>query len=324
MLDFELIKRFVSDEKLPIQVIKDENYFNYILDLLEDTFGSRTKWNGWLDIIESHYSGDSKKYLADFYKIRESIIVDMKANEAYQEFNTGDMNKYRIIDMPPQLGSYEIYRPGNHGKYYLSLDLKKANFQALRFAKVIKEDTYEDWLKNWTDLPHLLKSKYLRVVVFGQLNPGRHITVEKYITSEIYKQIEQSKILENIAKPVSFRNDELIWEVPNEEVKTMAELLNQGHLSKLIAESGFSVSLDFFKLRGFEFIQDVTQNKVNFYKKEHDCENIVDTYHCIPGTYQAIITKLLSKKDLVDYDTWFMHDGMLSKFIGNFKIEEVI
>lgn len=318
MLDIELIKRFVSDEKLPIQVIKDEKYFNYILDLLEDSFGSRTKWNGWLKVIESQYEGDSKKYLADFYKIRESVISDMKANRAYQEFNTCNMNKYQVTDMP-QVGSYEIYRPGNQGKYYLSLDLKKANFQALQFVGVIEKGlTYENWLKRWTDLPHLLNSKYLRVVVFGQLNPGRHITVEKFITSEIYKHIDRSNILKDVAQLVSFRNDELIWEVSKNNI---LELTNA--LYDVIAEFGFKVSLDFFKLHCFEFTQNVTGNKINFYKKEYFNGN-PSSYHCIPGTYQAIITKLLEGRELCDYDTWFMHDGMLSKFIGTFKIEEVI
>lgn len=326
MIDFELVKRFVNDEKLPIQVIKNENYFNYMLDLLEEEFKSRTKWIGWQKVIESNYEGDSKKYLADFYKIRDKIIEDMKANPAYQSFNTGDMNKYRVQNMP-QVGSTEIYKVTNNGKYYLSIDLKKANYQALKFAGVVTEPTYEEWLSKWTKLPHLLASKYLRVVVFGQLNPGRHITVEKYITSEIYKHIENVFELSNISTFISFRNDELIWEVPSDQLSVVRDRLPA--IIKSIAEFGFGVSVELFKLHCFELSQEVSGHRLNFYKKEY-CDGSKDTYHCIPGTYQAIVTRLLQgnsseeeEVELCDYDTWFEHDGMLSQFVGKFKIEKL-
>ena len=319
MINFELVKRFVNDEKLPIQVIKDEAYFNYMLDLLEDSFGSRTKWNQWQEIIESQYEGDPGKYLADFYKFRDTIISDMKANEKYQEFNNCDMNKFRITDMP-QIGATDIYKTINRGKFYLSIDLKKANYQALRYVGVIEEPTYEQWLSKWTKLPHLLNSKYLRVVVFGQLNPGRHITVEKYISSLIYKQLNQCLSIDDLANFVSLRNDELIWEIPHENLEKLAALT--GEISAKIAEFGFIVSVELFRMHCYELVQDISGHKLNFYKKEY-FNGDPNTYHCIPGTYQAIVTNLLREQPVTEFDTWFEHDGMRSKFIGNFKLSEL-
>lgn len=320
-VNYELVKRFVNDEKLPIQTIKKDEYFNYMLDLLEDGFGSRTKWEEWQKVIKEQYNGDANLYLADFYKFRDKIISDMKSNPKYQEFNTGDMMCYSVNGMGlPQVGSTDIYKTTNRGKYYLSIDLKKANFQALKYVGVIEESNYETWLRKWTKLPHLLNSKYLRVVVFGQLNPGRHITVEKYISAKIHNHLCEVFAIDDLIKFVSFRNDELIWEIPEEKLETIARLT--ADFQKSIAEFGFEVSVELFKMHCFELVQEDSGHSLYFYKKEY-FNGDPNSYHCIPGTYQAIVTKLLREEELCKYDTWFEHDGMLSTFIGNFKIREL-
>lgn len=311
----ELVKRFVSDEKLPIQVIKFAPYFEYMLDLFESTHKTRTKWENWQRVIKEKFDNDPISYLNSFYKMRDSIITSMKANEDYIRFNNCDMNQYRITDIP-QVGSGSVYKMPNSGKYYLSIDLKKANYQALHYAGVIKEDSYDKWIRTFTDLDHLAESKYLRVVVFGQLNPGRHITLEKYITANIFKSVNDL-VSGNV---VSIANDEIVWELDDFVDKDKLDTLKSFVKDKL----GFDVTVESFRLQCLKLIQETEfglSKSLEFYRKEMwECES---TYHCIPNIYYPIILKLLYLKEEVPYDRWFEHDGMLSQFMGKFKLEEI-
>lgn len=315
-MDINLVKRFVNDEKLPIQPIKCPEYFDYMLSLFEPTHKSRTKWEEWQRVIKENFNGDSEAYLDSFYKMRDNIIKTMKANEDFIRFNNCDMNQYRVTDIP-QVGSGSVYKVPNSGKYYLSIDLKKANYQALHYAGVIKENSYYDWIKTFTDLEHLAVSKYLRVVVFGQLNPGRHITLEKYITAKIYKSITINN--PNIGNVVSIANDEIIWEtdsyVPDDKCRDLVEFVK--------SREGFDVTVESFKLQAHRLTQNngFGSRSLEFYRKDYlECK---PTYHCTPILYFPIILKLLNKKPIVDYDRWFEHDGMLSQFLGNFNLEEI-
>lgn len=309
-LNFELVKRFTRDEKLPIQEIRDEGYFYHMIKLLENSHAAETKWNNWMKVVDTQYNGDPNAYLTEFHNLRDKIINDMKADPKYIDFNNCDMNKYHIVDMP-QVGSREVYRACNRGKIYLSIDLKKANYQALNFAGVIEEPSYVQWLSKWTQLQHLLDSKYLRVVVFGQLNPGRHITVEKYMTSLLYHQV--CDILP-MAELVSFRQDELIWEAPAEVLDLVDEIKKK---------SWFDISVDVYKLHCFELIQEISGRKVEFCKKEY-LDGSPSTYHCIPGVYQALVNCLLNGIEPGYYDTLVLgSDGLWCNFIGNFTLKEI-
>ncbi len=50
-------------------------------------------------------------------------------------------------------------------------------------------DTYEDFIGKFTDSDFIKASKYTREVIFGKLNPKRHITAEKFFINKIYQDI---------------------------------------------------------------------------------------------------------------------------------------
>ena len=70
----ELAKRFISDYKLPIPLINEE-YFFYHLNLYEEDYGSLTKYEALLNIIDTLYDGDCNKFLENYYNVRDKIIT---------------------------------------------------------------------------------------------------------------------------------------------------------------------------------------------------------------------------------------------------------
>ena len=126
----DLANRFVSDYKLPISITNDEKIFIYKLHLYENSFSSLTKWIELWQLIDKRYNGNYHTFLDDYYQIRERIIQESLNNPAYQEFNNMNMSQFNVPKT--NISKNNIYNRENDGKFFLSIDLKKANFQALR------------------------------------------------------------------------------------------------------------------------------------------------------------------------------------------------
>lgn len=62
------------------------------------------------------------------------------------------------------------------GAFFFSLDLKKVNYHVLKFYYpnlVLNTHTYEDFIGQFTEFDYIRKSKYIRQVIFGNLNPKK-------------------------------------------------------------------------------------------------------------------------------------------------------
>ena len=184
-------KRFVSDYNLPIPIVDDEDMFMYLLNLYEEDFHSLTLYSKMVEEINEKFGGNIDAFLDNYYSVRENIIQTIENSDHFQKFNTMDMNQFSIKDKV-QVSSNNIYNANNNMDFFISIDLKKANFQALNKVDrniLLNSDTYEDFIHKFTDSQYIANSKYFRQCIFGKMNPKRHITVEKYYTCQIYKRI---------------------------------------------------------------------------------------------------------------------------------------
>lgn len=331
--NIDLVNRFISDYKLPIPKIFNIEQFAHYLHLCEKDYKSLTKYRNLINLIDERFGGDSNRFLDEYYNKREEIIQAILANPAFLEFNNMDMNKYTIKDLPKDITTKNIYNCENINKVYLSIDLKKANFQALRYVNpeiVFNKDTYEDFIGLFTDLDYIKESKYSRQIIFGKCNPKRHITVEKYITNEIRKYIDATIDFNEIGvKLVSLCNDEIIYECSSNVEKTDKELIP---IVKIVIEEikdrikeniGVDVSIDIFNLKGY-ILCNANNNKVykTFFVKE-DCLSDKKEFKCIPEPLFAIIYKLYNKQDILSLDRIINYDGLRAELTEDFYIKEI-
>ena len=321
----ELAKRFISDYKLPIPLINEE-YFFYHLNLYEEDYGSLTKYETLLSVIDTLYDGDCNKFLEDYYNIRDKIITTVMESEAFQKFNTMDMNVFTIKDRP-NITSNNIYNNDNIGKFFISIDLKKANFQTLRNIDkdiVLGADTYEDFIDNFTHLDYVKESKYTREVVFGKMNPKRHITAEKYFITQIYKKIvERIPLFEG--KCVSLSNDEIIFTQDflyyNDKLYCFA-LRNV--IKNIAREFGFEVHVEFFHLSAYNLVFKESRSvRKTFFVKDYFATNGKFKLIAVPLQYHSICYKLYKGMGLGEIDYHFDYEGMDARFCEEFDIEEI-
>jgi hypothetical protein len=277
-------------------------------------------------MIGEKYGGDCNKFLEDYYNVRDKIITTIVESEAFQKFNTMDMNVF-TIKKKPNITSNNIYKQTNIGKFFISIDLKKANFQTLRNIDkdiVFGADTYEDFIGKFTDLDYIKESKYTRQIIWGKCNPKRHITAEKYFIIRIYKKvIEQFPYLSD--KCVSLSNDEMIFNVEflfyNDKLTCFTL---RKHIEKIAKEIGFDVHIEFFHLRAYNLVFKESRSvRKTFFMKDYFCTDGKFKLIGVPLQYHSICYKLYKGKELNEIDYHFDYEGMNAKLCEEFDIEEV-
>ena len=234
-----------------------------------------------------------------------------------------NLNDFALDNDSRNITSNNIYNRENLGKTFLSIDLKKANFQTMKHissSMVNNRATYEDFIGDYTDLDYIKNSKYTRQVVFGKLNPKRQITCEKFFTNEIRKLIAP-EIYVMSGKIVSMSNDELVYEI------TTPENINDSLIQKLVEKiksiTDFTVHADLFNLNGYEFqFMETGVCKFTFFEKAFSdgSKKLIS----VPMPFYKMVYKLMNNIPLEDDDYLFEYDkNVICMFIEEFQIEKI-
>ena len=94
-ISFSLKKRFCKDFGLPIKIFENEKVFQSRLDLFENMFESRTKWEKFVDNLINNYNNE-QEYFEQDNKLLDDLIASIKNNEAYLRFNEEDFNNFGL------------------------------------------------------------------------------------------------------------------------------------------------------------------------------------------------------------------------------------
>ena len=245
--EIALRRRFVKDYNLPINIV-DSPYFEYYMRTYD--WFPKEEYENLVKDIDERFDGNINAWLEEYAEIRDKIITFVENSNSYKEFNSCDMKQFAIPDDLKNIPDLNIYNQSSVGKTYLSIDLKKANFQALSHYNsniVLKAESYEDFIGMWCDSEYFKKSKYTRQVIFGKLNPKRTITYEKWLMSQIKEKFESEFDTRNL-KLVAFKSDEIIYEVLGEN-----DIENhEDDVEVVMSDNGYNVRVEIFTVGRIE------------------------------------------------------------------------
>lgn len=200
-----LKERFCKDNNLNIKLFK-EPFFTERLNLYDKQFNTLKKWDLFLNEIAEF---ETEQDYFDYYnKVKDNVMNFIKENESYQDFISCKMDKYRVEQKG--IPSSSIFKETSSGKDFISIDLKKGCYSALRYFNkelVANTNSYEEFIGKFTDKTHIINSKYIRQVIFGNCNPKRQTTIEKYMMDKIMKELLPLDL-----KFVSYTDDEIVIE----------------------------------------------------------------------------------------------------------------
>lgn len=321
-----LKKRFVSDYNIPI-IIFEEYDFNYFLDLYENQFGSRTKWNELISTINDKFDSNPHLFLEEYARVRNVMIESIETNDYYKIFND-NMNILSQYDLPKlNYPSSNVYKETNDGRYFLSIDLKKANFSALMYhdSRMFGEEipiTYEEWVSKFTDLDYIKESKYTRQVIFGKLNPKRQIKIENYMIYQVLKSHQELFESLNIETDVvSFCTDEVVFDVTNSIDYVINNMYAIKHLQKYFKDDiliPIDIEVYHLHLQKFETYKGANipvYMKTSVELKDRGKFNSVSyDLFSVPSFYYAQVHKLIHGSPINETDMKFYMEGQIARF----------
>lgn len=303
-ISVELKKRFCKDCNLHINVFQ-EPYFMERIKLYDKFYNTLLKWDTFLQCLEKYEC--EQDYFEDYNRIKDAAITDIKNSDGYKRFNKSFFKKEddEIADCPKT----DIMKSYNDGKYFISVDMKQANFNALRyFSPSIfnNQSTWELFIAQYTDNKHIIASKYIRQVILGNCNCDKHISFEKKLMSKIAYRIEK----ENISgiEMYSCLNDEVIYQVNEQDIKKTYYIYDV--ILKITKEYSIPFRVDFFKLYKIEGCK----NGYYKYFLFGESGKVVE----FKGFDSEILPFVLRKfkcEEIQENDKVFYHNGMLAKFI---------
>ena len=307
LLHKQFRSKFVKDFNLPIQVVQSP-YFDEHIKLLEDDCGANTKYLTLLETVRDKFDGNMQKFLEYRHIIEDQILAYLLNSEAYKEFNN---DKSIIPSETPIVGSRELYTKEQDGCFFVSYDMIKANFQALRYANpaIVKDcNTYEEFIGKFTDIEYFAHAKQLRQVIFGKLNGKRTASIEKLISNRFAKEYSRRLAIYGF-EPYSIKTDEIIFKFDGSESEF------ESFHSSNIEFSGFKFRVNKFKLMSQDFKRGVSDRIVTAYIKEDYLNGRKHTLHCVPDTYYPQVYKLLNGMEINDSDLVFYYEHELAKFM---------
>lgn len=303
-----LKERFCKDWNVPIKVTA-EPYFSERLAVYNQYSACIERFGEFLEVVER--LGGEQNYFALYNKTKDAAINYLNTNEAMIFFKEKeDMNKFAGVTGFP---TSSIFKQTFIGKTFVSIDLRKGNFTALHHynpAIVGGCATYEEFMAMFTDEPYLWASKYIRQVIFGNVNPKRQVTYEKYLMSLILKDALQVVPEESV---VYVSADELVFDA---DMITATQLDMLRFISKGYAENkGIPTRFEYFLMKYIPEAE--TYCKVFLPEKS---TGVKVELKCMTHTMMPFVLKALYRNRVTSSDSVFEIEGKLAKWLTSTKI----
>lgn len=284
-----LKERFCKDNNLNIKIFK-EPYFTERLNLYDKKFNTIEKWNLFINDI-SEFKND-EEYFAYYNKIKDKVINFIKEQPAFKQFNECDMNKYKVNTY--NVPSANIFSESNNNKSFISIDLKKGCYTALRYFNknlVANTNSYEEFLSRFTDKKSLINSKYIRQVIFGTCNPKRQTTIEKYMMGMMMDRLQKLDL-----NFVGYTDDEILIRY-DEKSKPQMEMI-KNIVYNTTKENDFDVHFEVFNIERVKSSDVYIKNFLDGKESEIKCAN----HLVMPFILRLLNNEHPQKNDFVFWD----------------------
>lgn len=305
----ELIRSLIKDYDLPI-AFYEEPYFTHFKNLLDPFYKITEKIELMNQALKTKPQSD---FIGQYKVVSDKVIQAILSNAAYQEFNSMKIEeKYKT----PHKGfeqAQRLYTEHNVSTDLIcSIDLVKANFSVLKAHNpeiVCNAKTYQDLMGQFTDCQYLIGSKKIRQVIFGNLNPKRQQTLQRYYMSWVKHYLVEQGGLQDEQILLS-SSDELVFKLSGQTPETV-ELM----IEKCFENSETEVLKNDYRLSFFKLKQ-IHPDHAFFAKEYLNPKGQVD-FKNVPAQYLAQVVRYYLNQPIQEMDRKFILDNQVATFDNN-------
>lgn len=324
MLSEKLKKRFAKDMNLSITIF-DEPYFTERLAL----YGMENLYSQFEKTVAEKFSGNEEAYLAYYGQVKDAAIDYIKQpGGTWDHLNKADMNNLTFNSVPVSTKTNhpdrDIYKENLVGRWFISIDMRKANFSSLvaygreygvPFMEELAGDgqDYVRFMKKFTDNELIIASKYIRQVIFGNCNPKRQVNYEKCLMLYLLNALKTNELITE-EEIFSVHNDEII--LAGEDFKdNLPRLRKMFDFLDVFSIENFPLKAEFFQLgriRG-------SKAYIKRIQSTNDFGGDADAFEvkCVSPDEMPFIYKTLKGLDFTENDYVFKYEHKLARFIGD-------
>eukprot|EP01127_Copromyxa_protea_P023421 TRINITY_DN874_c0_g1_i1.p1 TRINITY_DN874_c0_g1~~TRINITY_DN874_c0_g1_i1.p1 ORF type:complete len:495 (-),score=86.24 TRINITY_DN874_c0_g1_i1:17-1501(-) len=302
------LRKFQDDFNLKINMCETKDFMYFV-----KLYGAEEKFKIFEDMVRKHGN-------EEFPKLYQQLVVDITnkilATDAFQKFmsNNHDVKEFEIVRDNPLLVNdvLDVYQHSNNGEYFISLDLRSANFNSLKWLDpkiVLDQESWQNLLALFTNEDYFFHSKALRQKVFWLLSPKKINRLSKYITFQIYKAIED--IFPNMK--VLINTDELIIKVPADKVRHYCTQCTD----RIENDPRFDSMRSFIRLEAFR-LSSLSSSLPYFVREifDSECKRVVQAdLKGIPKEHFAVVWKHYYHLPLEDRDRKLAWDKEKNDFL---------
>lgn len=284
LMTSEFINIFSYYAKIPIPVT-DPKYFSYYMEIMDKYFGCFEKKKVFMKYIEPKKPGEIKSEIGRLLKI---VVSHIKSSSEYAEF----LN-VPYVRPPDLLTKNKLYCSQHAGNYFVSVDMKSANYSVLReFCPTLSKKNWREFISDFTDSEFIIQSKQIREIIFGVLG---NKTILKF-ASLIINYVGLMQILKfPEIKKVFCSEDEIVFKVNEDfDLDLFTKSVNELCPSKVVDAS------EIYRVEMYKLVQ---LGQFDFFVREftdgrRDFKNV-------PKKFIAQCIKYYEKNEILEVDRKF-------------------
>ncbi len=294
-------QRFCKDFNMPFQVVQ-EPMFSYYIEQLDKHFDTKAKLKMLIEVIET--LGGEEQFFAESNRVKTVLIDKITKTKKYISLQNDKLDDYNTSH---NVSQRDIYTMQNINHTFMSLDLVQANFNVFKMYSdelVLGFDTYADLVGSVSQFEYFKKSKYLRQVIFGNLQPKKQQRLQKFVMDNIITVLN-SDVGIDMKDFVAASADEVVFSVDPSNVDMFVEMIN-----RKIRSNPLSTSVaNWVKVEAFT-LKSISSKK--FFVKELSSGGV--EFKGIQSYFFMQAYKQYTQQPIEKMDKTFYHDGMLATF----------
>jgi len=275
--------------------------------LYKDMYGSLELYEQFKEGVET-LAARNKNFVAYTYEVLNEICDKIRSVPAFK--NLDDVN-FPVGELPDNCFIYS-FSDKIWPKFFISVDIRQANFTALKYVDkdlVLGCETWNELLQKFTQIKFFYSAKYFRQACLGTLKNKRFGMIQLHILSQMYVRIKD--VVQVFGRA---GNDEII-------VRTTKETMREDFLKIMNAGEGLPGFAATWKVEPFS-IEPLGKSSA-FIKKCYDgkSENIVkEVIMSVEKDFHAQAFKYYTKQQLNENDMKAMKDNYLITYEDKYEI----